>query len=220
MAIMSRIISFNTADKADVVAFLGAAGNLTSDQQRNLGVMRELAQARQRDLDHEGLDWGLSIPDALDHLIAGHASSDAEYAAGAYCSALQLIIDRNGSDPSDLGVYSKPGTFFSLLDDELRRLGVSADLLPHDYLFAGPPDEIPFYIPYPVDGPHIGMWPLAKAKPAADAYRTVLGQMDDGFTYDTQHLIEKLEFEHAEWEFATKNLDWYTQDTIFFSIKG
>ncbi|MFF9785157.1 DUF7691 family protein [Streptomyces nigrescens] len=139
MAITSRIISFNTADKADVVAFLGATGNLTSDQQRNLGVMRELAQARQRDVDHEGLDWGLSIPDALDHLIAGHASSVAEYAAAAYYSALQLIIDRNGSDPSDLGVYSKPSTFFSLLDDELRRLGVSTDLLPHAYLFAGPP---------------------------------------------------------------------------------
>ncbi|MCX4821468.1 hypothetical protein OG883_16500 [Streptomyces sp. NBC_01142] len=217
---MSRIISFNTADKADVVAFLGAAGNLTSDQQRNLGVMRELAQASQLSLDHQGIDWGLSIPDALDHLIAGHAGSDAEYAAAAYYSALQHIIDRNGSDPTDLGVYSKPSTFFSLLDDELRRLGVSADLLPHDYLFAGAPDEIPFHIPYPVDGPHIGMFPLEKAKPAADAYRAVLDRMDDGFTYDTQVLIEKLDFEHNEWEYATKNLDWYTQDTIFFSIKG
>ncbi|MFE1172432.1 hypothetical protein [Streptomyces sp. NPDC058773] len=216
---MSRIISFNTADKADVVAFLGAAGKLTPDQQRNLDVMRELAQADQRDLDHQGLDWGLSIPEALDHLVAGHASSDAEYAAAAYYSALQRIIDRNGSDPSDLGVYSKPSTFFGLLDEELRRLGVSADLLLHDHLFSGPPEEIPFFIPYPVDGPHIGMFPLAKAKPAADAYRAVLDRLD-GFTYELQLLIEKLEFEHTEWEFATKNLDWYTQDTIFFSIRG
>ncbi|MFG2833210.1 hypothetical protein ACGFWI_38225 [Streptomyces sp. NPDC048434] len=217
---MSRIISFNTADKADVVAFLGAAGSLTSDQQSNLDVMRELAQASQLDLDHQGIDLGLSVPEALDHLIAGHAGSDAEYAAGAYYTALQHIIDRNGSDPSDLGVYSKPSTFFGLLDDELRRLGVSADLLPHDYIFAGPPAEIPFSIPYPVDGPHIGMFPLDKSKAAADAYRAVLGRMDDGFTYETQLLIEKLEFEHDEWEYATKNIDWYTQDTIFFSIKG
>ncbi|MEU4850125.1 hypothetical protein [Streptomyces gilvosporeus] len=43
---MSRTISFNTAGRADVVAFLGAGGNLTSHQQRNLGVMHELAQAR------------------------------------------------------------------------------------------------------------------------------------------------------------------------------
>ncbi|MGW7486976.1 DUF7691 family protein [Streptomyces sp. NPDC054786] len=57
---MSRIISFNTADKADVVAFLGAAGSLTSDQQSNLDVMRELAQASQLDLDHQGIDLGLS----------------------------------------------------------------------------------------------------------------------------------------------------------------
>lgn len=220
MAIMSRIISFNSADRADVVAFLGAAGNLTSDQERNLGVMRELAQARQLDLDHQGIDWGLSIPDALDHLIAGHADSDAEYAAAAYYSALQLIIDRNGSDPDELGVYSKPSTFFGLLDDELRRLGVSADLLLHDYLFSGPPEEIPFHIPYPVDGPHIGMFPLAKAKPAADAYRAVLDRMDDGFTYDVQVLIEKLDVEHESWEYGMKNLDWYTQDTLFFSIKG
>ncbi|MFH8739414.1 hypothetical protein ACH4F5_49765, partial [Streptomyces sp. NPDC017964] len=64
------------------------------------------------------------------------------------------------------------------MDDELRRLGVPLDLLPYGYLFAGPPDEIPVRIPYPVDGPHIGMLPLAKAKPAADAYRAVLEQVE------------------------------------------
>ncbi|WP_422070540.1 DUF7691 family protein [Streptomyces orinoci] len=31
--------------------------------------------------------------------------------------------------------------------------------------------EIP--VPHPVDGPHIGMLPLAKARPAADTYRAV-----------------------------------------------
>ncbi len=221
MVIMSRIISFNTADKADVVGFLGAAGNLTTDQQYCLGFIRERAEADQRDLERQGIDWGLSIPDALEHLIAGHARSKAECAGNAYYSALQHIIDCNGSDPSELGVYSKPSTFFGLMDDELRRLGVSADLLPHGFLFAGPPEEMPFHIPYPVDGsPDIGRLPLAKAKPAADAYRAVLDRLDDGFTYDLEELIEKLEFEHDEWVSASERLSWYTQDTIFFSIKG
>ncbi|WP_406326510.1 hypothetical protein [Streptomyces sp. NBC_00203] len=57
---MSRIISFSTADRADVVAFLGAAGKLTSGQQRTVGMMRERAQASQRELDGQGIDLGLS----------------------------------------------------------------------------------------------------------------------------------------------------------------
>ncbi|WP_431682600.1 DUF7691 family protein [Kitasatospora sp. KL5] len=217
---MSRIISYSTADKADVLGFLGAADRLTPDQQRILGMMRDRARKSQLELDRQGIDWGLSVPEALDHLVAGHAGSDADYAAGAYYRALQHIIDCNASDPYELGVYSKPATFFGLLDEELRRLDVSADLLLHDHLFSGPPEEIPFHIPFPVDGPHIGMFPLAKAKPAADAYRAVLDRMNDDFTYDVRELIEKLEFEHTEWEYATKNIDWYTQDTIFFSITG
>ncbi|MER5294370.1 hypothetical protein ABT382_20190 [Streptomyces pharetrae] len=217
---MSRIISYNTADKADVLAFLGAAGNLTADRERVLETVRERARRSQEELDRQGIDWGLSIPDALDHLVAGRADSDASYAAGAYCRALQHIIDCNGSDPAELGVYSKPSTFFGLLDEELRRLGVSADLLLHQHLFSGPPKEIPFFLPHPVDGPYIGMFPLAKAKPAADAYRAVLDRLDEGFRYDLRELIEKLEFEHTEWEYATEKIDWYTQDTIFFSIRG
>ena len=217
MTIMSRIISYNTADKADVLAFLGAAGHLTADQERVLEMVRERARRSQEELDRQGIDWGLSIPDALDHLVAGRADSDASYAAGAYCRALQHIID---CKPAELGVYSKPSTFFGLLDEELRRLGVSADLLLHQHLFSGPPQEIPFFLPHPVDGPHIGMFPLAKAKPAADAYRAVLDRLDESFRYDLRELIEKLEFEHTEWEYATEKIDWYTQDTIFFSIRG
>ncbi|GAA2418432.1 hypothetical protein ACFPFX_05060 [Streptomyces mauvecolor] len=217
---MSRIISFNTADQADVVAFLGAAANLTSEQQRLLGYMRDDADEHQHDLDREGIDWGLSVPDALEHLIAGRADSEAECAGNAYYSALQHIIDANASDPSELGVYSKPSTFFGLMDDELRRLGVRAHLLPHGYLFTGPPASIPFPIPCPVDGsPGIGMLALSKAKPAADAYRAVLDQIDPDFTYDLQLLAERLEFEHNEWQ-DSQDIDWYTQDTIFFSIKG
>ncbi|MFI8093695.1 hypothetical protein ACIF9R_36200 [Streptomyces sp. NPDC086080] len=217
---MSRIISYSTADRADVVKLLGAAETLTPRQRRVVDAAREMALRSQRSLDDQNIDWGLTVPEALDHLLAGHASSTAEYAAGAYYQALQHIIDRNASDPYELGVYSKPATFFCAVDEELRRLGVSGELLLHDHLFSGPPEEIPFHIPYPVDGPHIGMFPLAKAKPAADAYRAVVDRMDENLAYELREIIEKLAFEHEEWEYATKNVDWYTQDTIFFSITG
>lgn len=218
MAIMSHNIAYSTADKADVLAFLRGDGNLTADQLRRLESMRRAAQAAQDDLDRQGVDWGLSVPVALDHLIAGRADSDAQCAGNAYHCAVQLIIDHNASDPMHLGTYSKPSTFFGLVDDEMRRLGVPADLLPHGYLYGGLPDGFPF-IPHSIDGyPAIGHLPLARAKPAAEAYRAVLDRVPADFQYDVQELIEKLETEHKEWEYATKNIGWYTQDTLFFKL--
>jgi hypothetical protein len=218
MTLMSHNIAYSTADKADVLAYLGSDGDLTEDRRRRLDGMRKDAQVHQDDLDRQGVDWGLSIPDALDHLIKGRADSKAVCAGNAYHSALQHIIDHNASDPAHLGTYSKPSTFFGLVDDELRRLGVPADLLPHGYLYGGPPGEFPF-VPYSVDGyPAIGHLPLAKAKPAADAYRAVLDRVNPDYRYDLRELTEKLEFEHQEWEYATKNIDWYTQDTLFFKL--
>ncbi|MEV4949381.1 hypothetical protein [Streptomyces sp. NPDC053755] len=215
---MSHNIAYSTADKAHVLAFLGSNGDLTADQSRVLDGIRTYARAHQDSLDAQGVDWGLSIPDALDHLLAGHTNSDADCAGNAYHAAMQHIIDRNASDPSHLGTYSKPSTFFGLVDDEMRRLGVPADLLPHGYLYGGLPDEFPF-LPYAMDGyPAIGHLPLAKTKAAADAYRSVLDRMDPDFRYDVRELIEKLDFEHDEWQTATKNVDWYTQDTLFFKL--
>ncbi|NNN28914.1 hypothetical protein HLK59_00810 [Streptomyces sp. S3(2020)] len=216
---MSRNISYNTADQNDIIGFLGA-GELTADQQRILGNVRKYAEAHQADLERQGVDWGLTVPEALEHLVAGRADSDAECAGNAYYTALQKIIDRNGSDPSQVGTFSRPSTFFGLMDDELRRLGVPADLLPGDFLFAGPPDGIPFHIPCPVDGtPDIGRLPLARAKPAADAYRAVLDRVDSAFSHELGQLAGQLEFEHDEWRSA-QSIDWYSQDTIFFSITG
>ncbi|MGX1885494.1 DUF7691 family protein [Streptomyces sp. NPDC055287] len=215
---MSHNIAYSTADQADVLAYLGSNGNLTPDQLRCLDGIRKAAQAHQDDLDRQGVDWGLSIPDALDHLIAGRTDSEAECAGNAYNSAVQHIIDRNACDPYHLGTYSKPSTFFGLVDDEMRGLGVPADLLPHGYLYGGLPLDFP-HIPHSVDGyPAIGHLPLARTKPAADAYRAVLDRMDPAFRYDVQELIVKLDFEHDEWESATKNVDWYTQDTLFFTL--
>lgn len=143
LVIMSHNISYSTADKADVLAYLGSNGALSTEQSRRLDGMRRQARARQDDLDRQGVDWGLSIPDALDHLIAGHTDSDAPCAGNAYHAALQHIIDHSASDPSQLGTYSRPSTFFGLVDDEMRRLGVPADLLPHGFLYDGLPPEFP-----------------------------------------------------------------------------
>ena len=75
------------------------------------------------------------------------------------------------------------------------------------------------HLPHSVDGyPAIGHLPLARTKAAADAYRAVLDRINPDFRYDVQELIDKLEYEHGEWEYATKNIDWYTQDTLFFSL--
>ncbi|MCQ9129825.1 MULTISPECIES: hypothetical protein [Streptomyces] len=215
---MSHNIAYSTADKADVLAFLGGHGNLSADQLRRLDGMRKAARNTQDDLDRQGVDWGLSVPDALEHLIAGRMDSDAQCAGNAYHCAVQHVIDHNASDPMHLGTYAKPSTFFGLVDDEMRRLGVPDDLLPHGYLYGGLPDGFPF-VPGSIDGyPAIGHLPLAKAKPAAEAYRAVLDEMAADFTYDVQELAEKLEEEHKEWEYATKNIDWYTQDTLFFKL--
>ena len=219
MAIMSHDISYTTADKADVTALLGSGGgDLTSDQRRRLADIRGDAQAHQADLEHQGVDWGLSIPDALDHLLAGHSSSDAERAGNAYHAALQHIIDHSGSDAAQLGTYSQPATFFGLVDEEMRRLGVPADLLPGGFLFGNLPGGFPF-LPGSIDGyPAIGHLPLASTKSAADAYRAVLDRLNPDFRHDVHTLIRKMDIEHESWEYATEKLDWYTQDTIFFSL--
>ncbi|GAA3121257.1 hypothetical protein GCM10020254_80620 [Streptomyces goshikiensis] len=131
------------------------------------------------------MDWGLSVPDALEELISGRADSSADYAGCAYYAALQIIIDHNASDSSTLASYRSPVTYFSALDDALSSAGVPADLLPYQYVFSGPPSEIGFRIPHPLDGsPEIGCWPLAKAGPAVAAYRAVLDRVDADLRYD------------------------------------
>ncbi|WP_436737623.1 DUF7691 family protein [Streptomyces sp. BBFR102] len=215
---MSHNIAYSTADKADVLAYLGGADALTSDQSRRFAGMREYAAAEQASLDHQGVDWELSIGEALEHLLAGRADSPAECAGNAYHTALQIIIDRNASDPSHLATWSKPVTFLDLLGDELRRAGVPSGMLPLEYLYGGLPAEFP-YLPSSLDGyPAIGHLPLDQAKPTADAYRTVLERVPEDFRHDLGLLIKMLDFEHEEWEYATKNIDWYTQDTLFFSL--
>ncbi|MET9646201.1 DUF7691 family protein [Streptomyces syringium] len=216
---MSHNIWFCTANQADVLAFLGSNGNLSDDQQYRLAEMRSSAQAYQDELDRQDIDWGLLVPDALDHLIAGHTDSDAEYAGSAYHAAFQIIIDQNASDPGHLGTYSKPATFFSYVDEVMQGLGVPADLLPYGFFY---PTRLPAgfpYVPHSVDVyPAVGYMPLAQTKPAADAYRAVLDQLDPSTRYDIQELIDMLENEHENWVYGTEKLDWYKQDTLFFAL--
>ncbi|MRH88197.1 hypothetical protein GFY24_12210 [Nocardia sp. SYP-A9097] len=87
--------------------------------------------------------WDLSIPDALDHLIDGRADAAGEWAGCAYNTALQIIIACNSSEPEEVGCFRNPIAYFSELDDELGRCGVPPELRPFQYLFAGPPAEIP-----------------------------------------------------------------------------
>ncbi|MGW2184147.1 DUF7691 family protein, partial [Streptomyces sp. NPDC001732] len=148
---MSQTINYSMANRGEVARFLPAR-DLSDEESRLLERMRVRARARQDGLDAQEVDWGLSVQDALEELIAGRADSTAEYAGSAYYAALQIIIDRNASDPSTLASYRSPSTFFSALDDALSAAGVPADLLPYQYIYSGPPSEIGFCIPRPPEG--------------------------------------------------------------------
>ncbi|MCX4672465.1 hypothetical protein OG453_38430 [Streptomyces sp. NBC_01381] len=112
---------------------------------------------------------------------------------------MHIVIDSSSSDSMDLAVYSKPATFFDALDSELRRVGVSADLLPGQYVMGGLPQDFPFALPLPEHAvENFGFWPLEKTGPAADAYRAVLDRIEEGFTYDLRLLIDRLEHENGQ----------------------
>ncbi|THA53147.1 hypothetical protein [Streptomyces sp. A1136] len=217
---MSKVVNFSMANRSQVVRFLPAR-DLSADESRRLGGMREKARARQNDLDAQGVDWGLSVQDALEELIAGRADSAADHAGSAYYAALQIVIDHNASDDETLGSYRSPSTLFSALDDALRAAGVPADLLPNQYIYSGPPSEIGFYIPRPLEGsPEIGCWPLAKAGPAADAYRAVVDRIEPGLRYDLEELIKVLDSWSSEWVKGRGAWWWAEDGSIFFSITG
>ncbi|WP_435056317.1 DUF7691 family protein [Streptomyces venezuelae] len=99
--------------------------------------------------------------------------------------------------------------------------GVRADLLPYQCVFSGPPSEIGFHIPHPLEGsPEIGCWPLAKAGPAVEAYRAVLDRVDAGLRYDLGELIEALDGWASEWHEGEGAWWWAVDGSIFFSITG
>lgn len=100
-------------------------------------------------------------------------------------------------------------------------MGVSADLLPGQYVMGGLPQDFPSALPLPEHAmENIGFWSLEKTGPAADAYRVVLDRIEEGFTCDLRLLIDRLDLEHENWQECSQDRDRYTQDTIFFSITG
>ncbi|WP_043487014.1 MULTISPECIES: DUF7691 family protein [Streptomyces] len=215
---MSHVITMKTVTLSRTLAYM-QGGEFTAQQQQIHDTMREWARGVQRRIDYQQIDWGLTVPEALEHLIMGRADAEGEYVGYAYYAALLAVIECIGSDPVDVGVYSKPSTFFGLMDDELRALGVPADLLPYGFLFADFPDLLPFPVPSPMDGyPAIGYLPLDKAKTVADAYTAVLDRMDHRFSHDAKLLIDKLNVEHEEWQTALKY--GHTMDLLVFCIQG
>ncbi|MBM7170177.1 hypothetical protein JQK87_17570 [Streptomyces sp. G44] len=217
---MSKVVNFSMANRGEVARFLPAR-DLSADESRRLENMRERARMRQADLDAQDVDWGLSVPDALEQLVAGRADSRADYAGCAYYAALQIIIDHNASDPTTLASYRSPVTFFSALDDALHAEGVPADLLPSQYIYSGPPSEIGFYIPRPLEGsPEIGCWPMTKVGPALDAYRAALDGIDPDLRYDLNELIEALDGWFSEWDTGRGAWWWAEDGSVFFSITG
>lgn len=217
---MSQTINYSMANRGEVARFLPAQ-DLSDEESRLLDRMRERARERQDGLDDQEVDWGLSVQDALEELVAGRADSTAEYAGSAYYAALQIIIDRNASDSSTLASYRSPSTFFFALDDALSAAGVPADLLPYQYIYSGPPSEIGFRIPRPLEGsPEIGCWPLAKAGPAVEAYRAVLDRVDADLRYDLEELIKALDSWYSEWAEGQGAWWWAEDGSIFFSITG
>ncbi|MGW0562724.1 DUF7691 family protein [Streptomyces sp. NPDC003016] len=215
---MSHVITMKTITLSRTLAYV-RGGELTAQQKQVLDTMRERAQAAQRRLDHEGIDWGITLPEALEHLVAGRTDAVGPCVGNAYYTALLIVVECTGSDPTDVGVYSKPSTFFGLMDRELRTLGVPADLLPYGFLYADLPEGIPFHIPGPADGyPAIGYLPLARAKAVADAYTAVLDRVDGAFTHEVKRLIEMFELEHEEWQCALQH--GHTMDTVLFWTVG
>ncbi|WP_432149805.1 DUF7691 family protein [Streptomyces sp. bgisy029] len=217
---MSKIVNYSMANRGEIARFLPGQ-DLTADDIRLLDKMRAVARARQGDLDHQEVDWGLSVQDALEQLVSGRAGSTAEWAGNAYYTALQIVIDHNGSDISTLASYRSPITVFTTLDDELSKAGVAADLLPSQYIFSGPPSEIAFHIPPPAEGsPEIGCWPMQQAGPAIKAYREVRDRIDPDLGYELGELIDALDGWYAEWADGEGSFWWAEDTSVFFSVVG
>ncbi|MFH9687963.1 hypothetical protein ACH4LE_16825 [Streptomyces sp. NPDC017413] len=217
---MSKIVNYSMANRGEIARFLPAK-DLTADDLQLLDKMREAARARQDGLDHQGVDWGLPVQDALDQLVSGRADSPAEWAGSAYYAALQIVIDHKASDISTLASYRSPITVFTTLDDELSTAGVAADLLPSQYIYSGPPSEIAFHVPRPLEGsPEIGCWPMQKAGPAIQAYREASGRIDPELRYALTELTEALDGWYSEWADGEGSFWWAEDTSVFFSVVG
>nr|WP_255344843.1 hypothetical protein [Streptomyces avermitilis] len=147
----------STGDMRDVMRLLTAVER-TPEQERALGIVREGCAKTDARFREQGIGLDVSVEQALHELIEGVPGGAR---GAAYTYAFHEVVAAHFSDPTDLGVWSRPSWFFAL-DDELARHGIPADLLPGSFLFSGPP----LRLPHPGDAfPQIGVLPTPRAAP-------------------------------------------------------
>ncbi|MEU6067141.1 hypothetical protein ABZ864_22280 [Streptomyces sp. NPDC047082] len=145
----------STGDMRSVVRLLTSLER-SAEQERRLGVVRDRCARADARLREQGIDLEVSVGQALEELIEGAPSADM---GPAYTYAFHETVACHFSHTTDLGVWSRPSWFY-VLDDELARHGVPADLLPGSFLFSGPP----LRLPHPGDAfPQIGVLPTPRA---------------------------------------------------------
>ncbi|MGW3147339.1 MULTISPECIES: DUF7691 family protein [Streptomyces] len=196
----------STGDMRSVVRLLTSLER-SAEQERRLGVVRDRCARADARLREQGIDLEVSVGQALEELIEGAPSADM---GPAYTYAFHETVACHFSHTTDLGVWSRPSWFY-VLDDELARHGVPADLLPGSFLFSGPP----LRLPHPGDAfPQIGVLPTPRAGALAESYGAVLDRLDPEFRDTTRQFAEIMRFEAKGWETARKLGQ--TTDTIFF----
>lgn len=205
---MSHHLEMRTGDLRTVVRLLTAV-EPTPEQQRMLGIVRERCEETDARFREDGRDGDLSVRQALDELLAGDFSREAD---PAYRHAFHALVACHFSDPTDLGWWRRL-SWFSQVDDELAGLGVPSELRPSSFLFGGTP--VP--MPHPGDiTPSTGVLPAARAAAVADAYEAVLPRLTGECAQTVGPLAKALRFEAEEWE-GVQGLELgQTPDTIFF----
>ncbi|BAJ27024.1 MULTISPECIES: hypothetical protein [Kitasatospora] len=209
---MSTSIEHSTGDWAEVLPLFGAGEEPPDRLRPRIDRARDAARRR-----YSGSGLPLPVPEALEHLIAGHTDSTAEYAGNSYQRALQLLVAECGSDTNTFATFSSPESLYRGLDEQLSAAGVPAELLPCAYLFGGPPEQFPD-IPRSVDGyPALGHLPTARAGAVAAAYRAAQDRVDPAYRYELDRLTTLLELEDQSWV-SYREDESYPRLTLFFYL--
>ncbi|WP_455713564.1 hypothetical protein [Streptomyces smyrnaeus] len=105
------------------------------------------------------------------------------------------------------------------MGDELRRLGVPADLLPLDFLFAGHPRRSPFTFRRTWTGTRpsaVCRWPRPSHSPMPTPQSWTAWTTPS--PHEAKTLVDMMRVEHDERQRALRSGP--TMDTLFFSIQG
>ncbi|MFW5416005.1 hypothetical protein J0910_05215 [Nocardiopsis sp. CNT-189] len=196
---MSSVLRMTNGDMDDVLAMLGPAP-LDDEQRRRLAYSERAAAEVDARLDHQGIDLGLSVGAALEHLVTGDEREEDK--GTSYTYAFDCLVAPFFSDVYDLGAWSRSARFFSQMGAELRKLGVPDELCPTSFLFTGPPLEA--RIPHTPDGPVLGYLHSSKAEPLVKAYGEAIGRLPADYRYAAKIFIETMEVEVDSYEYGLK----------------